>query len=53
MQKTVKKLDHTSHLILHRTSQKEVREGITVIVKGEGVWVYDQDGSAIWTWTPG
>ena len=44
MEKPVKKLDHTSHLILHRTSRKEVREGITVIVKGEGIWVYDQDG---------
>ena len=44
MPKEVKKLDHTSHLILHRTSQKEVRDGITVIVKGEGVWVFDQDG---------
>ena len=44
MEKRVKKLDHTSHLILHRTSQKEVRDGVTVIVKGEGVWVTDQDG---------
>ncbi|HSM89396.1 MAG TPA: aminotransferase class III-fold pyridoxal phosphate-dependent enzyme, partial [Desulfobacterales bacterium] len=44
MEKPVQKLDHTSHLILHRTSQKEVSAGITVIVKGEGVWVYDQDG---------
>jgi adenosylmethionine-8-amino-7-oxononanoate aminotransferase len=44
MNKAVKKMDHTSHLILHRTSRKEIREGITVIVKGEDVWVYDQDG---------
>mgnify|MGYP001085366824 FL=1 len=45
MQKAIKKLDHTSHLILQRTSRKEIGEGITVIVKGEGVWVYDQDGT--------
>ena len=44
MDKTVKKLDHTTRLILHRTAKKEIREGISVIVKGEGAWVYDQDG---------
>ncbi len=32
------------NLILHRTSRQEISKGITVIVKGEGVWVYDQDG---------
>ncbi len=44
MEKEIKQLDHTSHLILHRTSRKEIGEGITVIVKGEGAWVTDQDG---------
>jgi adenosylmethionine-8-amino-7-oxononanoate aminotransferase len=44
MNQPTQKLDHTSHLIFQRTSRKEIREGITVIVKGEGVWVYDQDG---------
>jgi adenosylmethionine-8-amino-7-oxononanoate aminotransferase len=44
MEKEVKKLDHTSRLILHRTGRKEVADGITVIVKGEGAWVTDQDG---------
>jgi adenosylmethionine-8-amino-7-oxononanoate aminotransferase len=44
MGKSVEKLDQTSHLILHRTSRNEIREGITVIVKGDGVWVFDQDG---------
>ena len=44
MDRPVRELDHTSHLILHRTSKKEVREGISVIVKGESVLVYDQDG---------
>jgi adenosylmethionine-8-amino-7-oxononanoate aminotransferase len=44
MEKATRKMDDSSHLILHRTSKKEVREGISVIVKGEGVWVYDQDG---------
>jgi len=40
----LKKFDQSSHLILHRTGRKEISNGITVIVKGEGVWVYDQDG---------
>lgn len=44
MEKVVRKLDQTSPLILHRTSKTEIRDGISVIVKGEGVWVYDQDG---------
>ena len=38
------KMDEHSHLILHRTSREQIKEGITVITKGEGVWVYDQDG---------
>ncbi len=33
-----------SHLILHRTHRQEIPEKISVIVKGEGVWVYDQQG---------
>ncbi|OQB28056.1 MAG: Taurine--pyruvate aminotransferase [Chloroflexi bacterium ADurb.Bin180] len=33
------------HLILHRTSRREMKEGkIPVIVKGEGVYVWDQAG---------
>jgi adenosylmethionine-8-amino-7-oxononanoate aminotransferase len=44
MNKAVAKLGPASRLILQRTSREEVREGITVIVKGEGAWVYDQDG---------
>jgi len=33
------------HLILHRTSRREMREGkIPVIVRGEGVYVWDQSG---------
>lgn len=44
MDQKVKKLDEKSHLILHLTSDKELQEGISVIVKGEGVWVYDETG---------
>ncbi|MCB2174029.1 aspartate aminotransferase family protein [bacterium] len=44
MENSPKKLDETSRLILHRTGKSEIRNGISVIVKGEGVWVYDQDG---------
>jgi len=46
MNETVKKLNENSHLMLHRTSKKEIREGITVMVKGEGVRVVDQDGKS-------
>lgn len=45
MAQSIKKLDEQSRLILHRTGMKEVRKGVTVIVKGEGVHVFDQDGT--------
>ena len=45
MGEQVKKMDGTSHLILHRTSQEDVRKGVTVITKGDGIYVYDQDGN--------
>lgn len=31
-------------LILHRTSEEYIRQGVPIIVKGEGVYVFDQDG---------
>ena len=37
-------MNETSHLILHRTPRDLVKEGITVMTKGEGVRVFDQDG---------
>ena len=46
MAKSVNKLDDTSHLMLHRTARKEVEKGISVIVKGEGVRVFDQEGNS-------
>jgi len=39
-------MDDTSHLILQRTPRELVREGITVMTKGEGVRVFDQDGKS-------
>jgi len=33
-----------SHLILHRTPRAEIEQGITVITRGEGVYVFDQQG---------
>ncbi|MEW6263825.1 MAG: aspartate aminotransferase family protein [Thermodesulfobacteriota bacterium] len=42
-----------SHLILQRTSRKEVEKGITVVTRGEGVQVYDQDGRAYLDLTAG
>lgn len=46
MTHAIKKLDETSRLMLHRTSKQDVEKGISVIVKGEGVRVFDQDGKA-------
>ena len=46
MANSINKLDETSHLILHRTSRKDVNKGISVIVRGEGVRVFDQDGNS-------
>jgi putrescine aminotransferase len=40
----MEKMNSSSRLILNRTPKKEVAEGITVITKGQGVYVYDQDG---------
>ena len=44
MSEQVKKMDETSHLILHRTTKDEIRQGVTVITRGEGIRVTDQDG---------
>ncbi len=44
MEEIIKKLDETSHLILHRTPMEDIKKGITVITSGEGMYVYDQDG---------
>lgn len=40
----IEKLDQSSNLILHRTSREEIEQGMTVITRGEGIYVYDQDG---------
>lgn len=37
-------LDDRSRLILHRTSREEIKKGITVIEKGEGVRLVDKEG---------
>lgn len=37
--------DNRSRLMLHRTSKQDVAKGISVIVKGEGGRVFDQDGN--------
>ncbi|MDR1050975.1 MAG: aminotransferase class III-fold pyridoxal phosphate-dependent enzyme [Deltaproteobacteria bacterium] len=36
--------DKTSNLILHRTSDKEIQDGVLTIVKGDGIYVEDSDG---------
>ena len=37
-------MDHRSHLILARTHRDRIRDSLTVIMKGEGVRVFDQYG---------
>ena len=44
--KDKEKMDIDSHLILHRTLREQLKGGITVITKGEGVRVFDQDGKS-------
>ncbi len=39
----MKKMDASSRLILQRTSKSEIAAGITVITRGEGVYVFDQE----------
>lgn len=36
--------DRNSHLILHRTTPEEIKQGIPVITRGEGVYVFDREG---------
>jgi len=38
------KISLSKHLILHRTSEEVMREGVPIITKGEGVHVYDHNG---------
>ena len=37
-------MDSHSHLILQRTPKNQLDRGITVMTRGKGVWVYDQEG---------
>jgi len=37
-------MDSRSPLILQRTTKEDVEKGVTVITRGEGVFVYDQEG---------
>jgi adenosylmethionine-8-amino-7-oxononanoate aminotransferase len=46
MEAKVNVMDDTSHLILHRTLREKVKEGITIMTKGDGVRVFDQDGNS-------
>jgi len=45
MTRSLTKLDDTSRLILHRTARKDIKRGITVIARGDGVRVFDRDGN--------
>ena len=39
-------MDNESHLILARTPKDQLKDGITVMVKGQGLRVFDQDGKS-------
>lgn len=45
MSTSMKTMNETSHLILHLTPRTEIRKGITVIARAEGVHVYDREGN--------
>ena len=38
-------MDENMHLILHNTPKSEIQKGITIISKGEGVYLYDREGN--------
>jgi len=40
-----KAFDQGSHLIMHRTTAKEISRGIPVITRGEGSYVFDREGN--------
>lgn len=44
MAESIRKLDESARLMLHRTARQSMKGGIDVIVEGEGVYVFDQDG---------
>ena len=44
MKETINRLDERARLVLHRTSQEDVKKGITVMDKGEGVRLIDKEG---------
>jgi len=44
MTSNTKTLDDTSRLILHRTPRDDIKNGITIMVKGEGVRLIDKAG---------
>ena len=45
METSKRKLDDTSHLIMHLTPRDEIKKGIMVVSKGEGVHVFDAEGN--------
>jgi putrescine aminotransferase len=45
MRSNAKVLDETARLILHRTPQEDIKNGITIMVKGEGVRLFDKEGN--------
>jgi adenosylmethionine-8-amino-7-oxononanoate aminotransferase len=46
-------VDNESHLILQRTSREQLKQGIPVITRGEGVRIFDQHGKSYLDLTAG
>jgi len=46
-------MDELGHLILCRTSRQQLKEGIPIITRGEGVHVFDQHGNKYLDFTAG
>jgi adenosylmethionine-8-amino-7-oxononanoate aminotransferase len=44
MSKNGKTLDDNSRLILHRTAREDIKNGISIMVKGDGAYVIDKEG---------
>ncbi|UCF93169.1 MAG: aspartate aminotransferase family protein [Desulfobacterales bacterium] len=45
MKKSDNRMDANSHLILHRTARKDIKAGIPIISRGEGAYVFDEEGN--------
>lgn len=45
MERSNKRLYADANLILHRTSRKDIEQGIPIIDRGDGIYVFDEEGN--------